>query len=327
VEASQYISESLKTPEGNVLTHYVLLASAEYRQGHYPAAESALRKVLNVHPDDPIVLSNLAVVSEKQAHNSEAAPSQKRTLASDYKALEPDHLYVATSVSNLAQQGITKRSVVLRRDPSRSSPILAHLEKSERVVLVDASLDSGFYHVRTEDDQIGWVISSNITVSPVPENPVSTENPVSPLPPPPGSCEPNLWKRVHHTYRLIVKQQCIEVTGTIVDATASENIRQLDGVRHEQDGDAHGWLKVDPEFENLLDAGTMSNEGGNLVFEIVCRFPATQKDATAACQGYTDKVQLPQVGSRVRISGSYVQDTFHAKWNEIHPVTSITVVQ
>jgi hypothetical protein len=24
--------------------------------------------------------------------------------------------------------------------------------------------------------------------------------------------------------------------------------------------------------------------------------------------------------------GSYVQDTFHAQWNEIHPVTSITVI-
>jgi hypothetical protein len=139
--------------------------------------------VLTVHPDDPIALSNLALVSEKQAHYSEAAPPQRSALASDYKALEPDHLYIATNVSNLAQQGTTKRSVILRRDPSRSSPILAHLEKGERVTLVDASLDSGFYHVRTEDDQIGWVTSNYITVSPAPENPVPTENPVTPLPP------------------------------------------------------------------------------------------------------------------------------------------------
>jgi hypothetical protein len=76
-----------------------------------------------------------------------------------------------------------------------------------------------------------------------------------------------------------------------------------------------------------LNAGNMSDEDGNLVFEIVCRFPVKQKDAQAACQGYTDDVQLPKVGSRVRIVGSYVQDTFHAKWSEIHPVTSITVIQ
>jgi hypothetical protein len=37
-------------------------------------------------------------------------------------------------------------------------------------------------------------------------------------------------------------------------------------------------------------------------------------------------VNLPAVGSRVRIVGTLVQDTFHAKWMEIHPVTSITVI-
>jgi hypothetical protein len=42
--------------------------------------------------------------------------------------------------------------------------------------------------------------------------------------------------------------------------------------------------------------------------------------------GHTDKVTLPSVGSHVRIVGTYVQDTFHAKWMEIHPVTSITVI-
>jgi hypothetical protein len=96
--------------------------------------------------------------------------------------------------------------------------------------------------------------------------------------------------------------------------------------RHEKDGDTHGWLKPDTEFQNLVNAGNVSDEGGNLVFEIVCRFPVTQADAKAACQGYTDHVTIPPVGSHVRIVGSYVQDTFHAKWMEIHPVTSITVI-
>ena len=82
---------------------------------------------------------------------------------------------------------------------------------------------------------------------------------------------------------------------------------------------------MDPEFESLLNAGNMSDEGGNLVFEIVCRFPVTQQDAKAACANYTDHVSLSSVGSRVQIVGTLVQDTFHAKWMEIHPVTSITV--
>ncbi len=109
-----------------------------------------------------------------------------------------------------------------------------------------------------------------------------------------------------------------------MDAT---NGRKPDGVRREADGDTHGWLNVDPEFKNLLNAGNMSDEGGNLVFEIVCKFNVTQADAKAACpQTYHSPVEIPPVGSHVRIVGTYVQDTNHAKWMEIHPVTSITVI-
>ena len=113
------------------------------------------------------------------------------------------------------------------------------------------------------------------------------------------------------------------MTGIIVDAT---NGGQKDGVRHEKDGDTHGWLKVDPEFQSLLNSGNTNYEGGNLVFEIICRYPVTQTDAKAACQGYADHVTLPPVNSHVRIVGRFVQDTFHGQWDEIHPVTSITLV-
>src|SRR5712664_4731306 len=65
----------------------------------------------------------------------------------------------------LAQQATTNHNVILRRDPATSSPALEHLADGVRVTLVDASPDSGFYHVRTEDDQIGWVFSKYVTVS------------------------------------------------------------------------------------------------------------------------------------------------------------------
>jgi hypothetical protein len=123
-----------------------------------------------------------------------------------------------------------------------------------------------------------------------------------------------------------VKQECIAITGIIVDVTLNQSIKEPDGVRHEADGDTHGWLKLDSPFQNLLNAGNLSDEGGNMVFEIICRYPITQPDAKSACQGYTDQVALPPVGSHVRMVGRYVQDTFHAQWNEIHPVTSITVI-
>ncbi len=83
---------------------------------------------------------------------------------------------------------------------------------------------------------------------------------------------------------------------------------------------------MDPQFKDMLNAGNLSAEGGNLVFEIVCRFPVTQKDAKTTCKGYSDHVQLPPVGSHVSVVGTFVQDTFHAQWNEIHPVTRISTV-
>jgi SH3 domain-containing protein len=229
-------------------------------------------------------------------------------------------------LSVLGQTATTNRNVILRRDPSTASVALAHLPQGARLTLVDQAPDSGFYHVRTEDEQVGWVWSKFVTLSPAPTLPPAQAaprtTPQAPQPPE-TQCDPNLWSHVYHPLRLIVKQQCATVTGTIVDATAG---KQSDGVRHEADGDSHGWLKVDPEFENLLNAGNLSDEGGNLVFEIICKFRVSQQDAKAACTNYTDQVSLPPVGSRVQIVGTLVQDSFHAQWMEIHPVTSITVL-
>jgi hypothetical protein len=220
-----------------------------------------------------------------------------------------------------AQNATTNRSAILRRDPTTTSPVIAHLPQGARLTLVDINPDSGFYHVRTEEDQVGWITSAALTISKAPL--ALPPAPPTAAPPVDTTCDPTLQAHVYHPTRLIVKQQCTAVTGTIVDATAG---KEHDGVRHEQDGDTHGWLKLDPQFQNLVNAGNISDEGGNLVFEIVCKFPVTQADAKAACQGYTNKVTLPPVGSHVRIVGAYVQDTFHAQWMEIHPVSSITVI-
>jgi tetratricopeptide (TPR) repeat protein len=101
-EASRYITESLSSSAADVL-QYVPLARAEYEQAHYPAAESALRKVLAVHPNDPLVLNNLAVVLGARAQYSEAEPLNRRALAIDEKNLGPDHPRVAIDLNNLAE--------------------------------------------------------------------------------------------------------------------------------------------------------------------------------------------------------------------------------
>jgi len=138
------------------------------------------------------------------------------------------------------------------------------------------------------------------------------------------ACDPVLWKHVYNPTRLIKKAECVSVTGILVDATAG---KRKDGVRKEADGDTHGWLKLDPGQEKYLNDGNRKAEGGNLVFEIVCKFPVTQKDAVAACTNFSNVVPLPPVGSHVRITGRWVQETNHDQWMEIHPVTSIEVIK
>jgi len=101
-EASQYILKSIPSPPGEFLKRYVPFARAEYEQGHYPAAESALRKVLAVHGDDPIILSILGLVLWYEAKYSDAEPLLKQALIFHEKALGPDHPDVAIDLSNLA---------------------------------------------------------------------------------------------------------------------------------------------------------------------------------------------------------------------------------
>lgn len=100
-EAIWYISKSLSSPDADVLRN-VPLAFAEYQQGLYPAAESALRKVLAVHPDDSVVKNNLGAVLMAEARYGEAELEASRTLAIDERELGPKSPKVATDLNNLA---------------------------------------------------------------------------------------------------------------------------------------------------------------------------------------------------------------------------------
>src|SRR5713226_5959608 len=97
-----------------------------------------------------------------------------------------------------AQQATTKRAVVLRRDPSKSAPIIAHLAKGDRLMLVQTTADSGYDHVKTEHDQIGWVLSIYVSLSPTPPPPPTP----TPKPPLDTGCDDSLWNHVYHSYRL-----------------------------------------------------------------------------------------------------------------------------
>jgi len=217
-------------------------------------------------------------------------------------------------------------NVNLRPDPSSEYTPIRLLAPSEPpLTLLDAAPESGYYHVRTSSGEEGYVWSRYVLVTATPSAP---ENAIEPGPGVPGSasmvgCGDGLWEHVYHPSRLLVLQDCVTVTGVIVDATANQSHPEPDGVRHEPDGDTHGWLQVDPPFAGLINPGNTSDEGGNLVFEVVCHYTVTQTDAKPACAGFTDHTPIPAVGKHVAITGTWVREKNHQHWNEIHPVSRI----
>jgi uncharacterized protein YgiM (DUF1202 family) len=135
-----------------------------------------------------------------------------------------------------AQEATSNRNANLRRDPSTASPVITVLGKGARLTLVDDSPDGGFYHVRTEDDQVGWVFAKLLTIAPqaaaIPSEGhggMAAGGPLESLPAGPASCDSSLWSHVYHPTRLIIKQSCLAVTGIMVDATSG---KKPDGVRH-----------------------------------------------------------------------------------------------
>jgi hypothetical protein len=128
-------------------------------------------------------------------------------------------------------------------------------------------------------------------------------------------CGNEKWQHIYHPSRLLVKQDCVTVTGTIVDATANQAHHQPDGARHEPDGDTNGWLKVDPQFAALINAGNTSDEDGNLVFELVCHYTVTQADAKPSCAGFKDHTAVKTDSTRNGRSG----ETAVVRQNALRP--------
>ncbi len=127
-----------------------------------------------------------------------------------------------------------------------------------------------------------------------------------------GQCDATLWNHIYHKPRLHVITKCVTVTGVIDRAC-----------RKEKDGDWHCFLKLDKQFEYMLNDMNRKKEFGDLVIEPICVKPPTQADAIQACKGFSQSFPAIVVGNRVSVTGDYVLDAQHGH-NEIHPVSKIT---
>ena len=123
-------------------------------------------------------------------------------------------------------------------------------------------------------------------------------------------CDPAISARVYNPERLAVTNQCITATGTIAELDQNE------------DGDTHMLLKLDAGQEDLINKKNEKKKGGNLVVEVVCSAPVTEKKVGSICSGYTNPVHIPKVGDAVKVTGTFVNDS-HNGWNEIHPASKI----
>jgi hypothetical protein len=158
----------------------------------------------------------------------------------------------------LAQQVTVTRPVNLRPSPATTDPRIELLQPGSHLTLVDSTPQNSFYRVKAADGKEGWVWSKNVT-------PIAA---LAAIIPQSTECDDSLWDHLYNPQRLIVKQQCVAVTGTIVDATKN---KEPDGVRHEPDGDTHGWLDLDRRWQVLsrLEACCASPRGGALRLDLV----------------------------------------------------------
>jgi hypothetical protein len=100
------------------------------------------------------------------------------------------------------------------------------------------------------------------------------------------------------------------VSGIVEESTADD------------DGDQHFLLRLDAAQRELTNKRNRKKKGGDLVVEIVCANPIKLRKVKSACAGYTNRVPLPRVGDRVRVTGTYVIDS-HNGWAEVHPVSKL----
>ena len=127
-------------------------------------------------------------------------------------------------------------------------------------------------------------------------------------------CDKSFWKYVYNPDRLQVITKCKVVTGVIEESHADE------------DGDQHMLLKLDKGQKDLLTNRNIQKKQGDLVIEAVCANKVTLKKVGNTCEGYINKIQIPQPGAHVKVTGSYVIDS-HNGWAEIHPITKIEVLE
>lgn len=128
---------------------------------------------------------------------------------------------------------------------------------------------------------------------------------------PEDDCDQSLWDHVYSPSRLFIIQPCVGIEGVI------ERIDQMG------DGDNHIYFRPDKGYPNLVNIFNRVFADSTIIGEVVClKTDKIEKEAKKSCAGYVNKIEVPQLGSHVKMFGFYVLDK-GVGWMEIHPVSGI----
>ena len=100
--------QKLETDKRNVADTAFFLGQSRYEQGNYRGSVVAFQECLQLRPDDPVVLNNLAESLEGSGDFDGAETASRSSLAINEKALGPNSPEVATNLNNLAALTIAR---------------------------------------------------------------------------------------------------------------------------------------------------------------------------------------------------------------------------
>jgi hypothetical protein len=129
---------------------------------------------------------------------------------------------------------------------------------------------------------------------------------------PAENCDSELWKHVYDKERLRVLEACTAVEG------------RVKSMWRESDGDLH--IALDPDNKSVLSIFNLAHAHRTLVVEVICEHTPSGDAAKAACGDRRQQLAIPNIGDRVRVTGTFAVDKDNS-WTEIHPVTRIEVLR
>ena len=182
--------------------------------------------------------------------------------------------------------------------------IIPQFQNTNAFSIFDFFKSKLFPHKHNIEPGVGKSNNNNNTSLSTPTTAVTTSSS--------NRCDQSLWNHVYQSSRLQIVNRCITVSGVI------------ESIRAEPDGDSHIRLNLDSQFTKLINLANIKDQFGDLVLEPICQHTVIQPNAFFACNDFHQNINIPPIRAHVKVTGSYVLDTWHNKWAEIHPVSSIT---